>query len=204
MSASFDNRAFGYRPALQNECAWLETAVLSLRGNERAIREIEHNTIRRHLEWSSWPFMEWSEDERDILFLIIIGKAKPQRGEPHTQVDVQNLYDGVLLELTKPQYAKRDCNACKKWWYDDDTGKVVRKGDNLLLRPANTVLLCQTPAGCPKGTPEKPKSLSPKNRLAWNHFRDCEAVRSFPDDPIVRRNARIIRLAMAAAKRRAA
>lgn len=198
--ASFENRRFAYRPVLSNERRDV-VSMLRVFKSEDYVRHV----IRKHLVWESSPFELWSDIEQDYLFYVIMGKQKPRYGHVPTQADVQNLYDGVILELTKPQFAKRDCNVCKRLWLDDDTGKPVMKGGKPLLRPVDSVLLCQTKAGCPKGTPENPKSLSPKNRLAWNHFRDCAAVGQFPDDPIVRRNARVIRAAMAvAAKRKAA
>lgn len=47
--------------------------------------------------------------------------------------------------------------------------------------------------GCPKGTPEKNRELSPKNRQAYEHYLQCKAVGKFPEDAIVYRNAGIIR-----------
>jgi hypothetical protein len=52
---------------------------------------------------------------------------------------------------------------------------------------------CRTQRGCPKGTPEKPNSLWPENEQCYQHYQECKAVGSFPDDPIVRRNAAEIR-----------
>ena len=53
---------------------------------------------------------------------------------------------------------------------------------------------CRDPSrGCPKGSPENPKTLLPCNEIAYEHYRECRAVGQFPDDPIVRRNAAIIR-----------
>lgn len=53
---------------------------------------------------------------------------------------------------------------------------------------------CRDPArGCPKGCPENPNSLTPENELCWEHFRECDAVGRFPDDPVVARNAAVIR-----------
>ncbi len=51
---------------------------------------------------------------------------------------------------------------------------------------------CRTDAGCPKGTPENSKSLSPRNHLVYQHWKECKAVGQFPDDEIVRKNAAII------------
>ena len=40
---------------------------------------------------------------------------------------------------------------------------------------------------------QNPTTLLPCNELAYEHYRECRAVGEFPDDPIVRRNAVIIR-----------
>ena len=53
--------------------------------------------------------------------------------------------------------------------------------------------VCRTEKGCPKGTPEKQRSLNPENQLCYEHYRECKAVGQFPDDPVVRRNAGLIR-----------
>ena len=38
-----------------------------------------------------------------------------------------------------------------------------------------------------------PRSLSPENEQVWEHYRECRAVGQFPDDPLVRRHAALIR-----------
>jgi hypothetical protein len=47
--------------------------------------------------------------------------------------------------------------------------------------------------GCPKGSPEEPKTLTDENDLCYEHYRECVAVGEFPDDSVVRRNAAVIR-----------
>jgi hypothetical protein len=47
--------------------------------------------------------------------------------------------------------------------------------------------------GCPKGTPEVPLSLTPENQQAYRFDRECRAVNEFPNDPLVRRHAALIR-----------
>lgn len=54
---------------------------------------------------------------------------------------------------------------------------------------------------CPKGTPESPKTLSAENELCYEHFLECQAVGSFPDDSVVRRNAKVIIEVLAEEKR---
>lgn len=52
---------------------------------------------------------------------------------------------------------------------------------------------CRNDRGCPKGTPEKPNTLNAANQQCYDHYRECRAVGQFPDDPVVKRNAAIIR-----------
>ena len=86
-----------------------------------------------------------------------------------------NIVEGVILELKHPEFATRSCEACKKWWYDDD-GTVLRVGGRPLRRDPNAGLLCDSREGCPVGKPDKQKRLTPKNREAWKHFREFRAV----------------------------
>ena len=69
------------------------------------------------------------------------------------------------------------------------------KPEPRLLNCGNSFLApCRDPErGCPKGTPEHPRTLLPENELAYEHYRECRAVGEFPDDAVVRRNAAIIR-----------
>lgn len=83
--------------------------------------------------------------------------------------------------------------------YDEETGEAKTFHGKPVPRPPNTHPPCRyqdpkKPQGrCPKGTPENQKSLTEKNLLAWQHYLECKAVGDFPDDPIVRSNAGIIR-----------
>lgn len=51
---------------------------------------------------------------------------------------------------------------------------------------------CDTSMGCPKGHYDQPKSLSERNQMAYQHYRECKAVNQFPEDYVVRRNAGLI------------
>lgn len=73
-------------------------------------------------------------------------------------------------------------------------------GGNPLPRQPNNPPPCRPMRGrkligCPKGTPEEPRSLSRKNQAAYWHWQQCSAIGSFPDDPIVRQNAAVIQQA---------
>ncbi len=62
--------------------------------------------------------------------------------------------------------------------------------------------MCEGPFGCPKGTPEEPKSFTEQNLMAYQHYLECKATGSFPEDEIVRRNAGVIAFAEDAANER--
>jgi len=110
---------------------------------------------------------------------------------------------GVLLNLLHPTVASRECADCLFHVYNEETGarEEDRKGEPL-KRTRATPPPCQTDKGCPKGTPEQSRSLTPENLRCWMHYRECKAVGQFPEDPVVRRNAAIIREAEEAANRR--
>lgn len=42
---------------------------------------------------------------------------------------------------------------------------------------------------------------NPVNAAVWKHFQECDAVSRFPDDPIVKMNAAIIRATLARIER---
>ena len=106
---------------------------------------------------------------------------------------------GVYLAINHPTVAFRDCRDCLLYQYDEGTGQRVTNRDGTpkkrIVRPPCEYKI-DTRTGetkCPKGTPESNSSLTEQNMKAWIHYQECRAVGSFPDDPIVRQNARIIR-----------
>ncbi len=96
--------------------------------------------------------------------------------------------------------AYRDCGICQKYLIDEKTGgfQYGRDGKPELrsMYDVNGVSvcppMCRKPDGCPKGTPEKSRALNESNQQCYQHYLECKAVSSFPDDPVVRRNAAII------------
>jgi len=98
----------------------------------------------------------------------------------------------VELVLFHPEVAHRDCQHCLKYLYDEKTGKPRQHQEDFVERLATIPAPCRTKSGCPKGTPENPKTLSLKNMYAYQHWRECKAVGDFPNDPIVRRHAAIL------------
>lgn len=179
--------------------SWEREGVIQyLRGTDHPSAVMDF--LRRKVTWSNSPVHEWSSRELEVLCLICLGVQSPQFGGDWApdweRRDAKNLWEGVILAVRYPQFANRDCGSCRKWWYNDDTGKIVTRGKRPLLRPSNTVLRCETPAGCPKGIPTQTRSLSPKNKLAWRHYLMCRATGRFPDDPIVQINAMRINKAL--------
>lgn len=195
-----------YRPATIEErqrfrwqCAFM---------NKRAAQSEINTWLARHLVmWdSSNPmsgkglasFHGSSPEMYEQLGLAINGLCKDDSGETWRDVErdySENLKAGLLLLWSSPRLATRDCGDCKTYWYSEQTGLPILNNDGTkMLRDGPT--MCQTPEGCLKGTPEKTNALNKTNLWAWRHFRDCEAVGQFPNDPIVRRNASIIREAI--------
>ena len=71
----------------------------------------------------------------------------------------------VRLELYHPEVAFRNCNHCRKFFYDDKTGKPREdRNKQLLPRLKETTLPCVNGEGCPKGHYSKPLKLSPEER----------------------------------------
>lgn len=70
-----------------------------------------------------------------------------------------------------------------------------------MLRGSNPTP-CDTSMGCPKGHYDEPKSLSARNAMAFIHYQECKATGSFPEDPVVRKNARLIRMVEDGAEKR--
>lgn len=115
---------------------------------------------------------------------------------PYWEVlDARNLKTGIRITVLHPQLDRRSCKDCKKWWFNEDTGAIEKVDGVDSERPAEFPVMCDTRDGCPVGTPDNQLRLTQKNRMAYLHFLRCEAINSWPDDPIVARNAAVIRRA---------
>lgn len=87
----------------------------------------------------------------------------------------------------------RDCNDCLLHVYCEKTGKRSEFHKKPIKRGKLGPPCTKGEDECPKGHYSNPIQLSAKNLMAYFHYLTCKAVGSFPDDEIVRRNARIIR-----------
>lgn len=96
--------------------------------------------------------------------------------------------------LFHPEWS-RSCADCLSWLYADD-GHVVKRCGEPVSRPKGAPTPCHK---CPKipfgAVPVRANAveLTEQNYRAYLHYLECRAVGKFPDDPIVRRNARILR-----------
>lgn len=120
---------------------------------------------------------------------------------------------GVSVALLTPEW-DRTCRDCETYLFDD-SGDVVRKPARVglpVLRAKGT----PTPCGKCAKVPLSARSagmdwrelramameLTPENRAAWRFYRECRAVSHFPDDPIVRWAAAVLRDVYDAADRK--
>lgn len=102
----------------------------------------------------------------------------------------------MYLLLVHPEVATRDCNDCQKYVYDEKTGQRALFRGKPIPRPASTGPPCHYgPDRCPKVSPDSGLALSDKHVITYNHYLECRAVGQFPDDAVVRRNARVIYVA---------
>ncbi|MDB5312655.1 MAG: hypothetical protein JWO38_6857 [Gemmataceae bacterium] len=119
------------------------------------------------------------------------------------------LLSGVRVALLHPEW-DRPCGVCETYLFRDD-GAVTRRAGLPVLRPAGTPTPCGKCAKVPaaarqQGLPwqdlrKLAEDLTPQNRAAWQFYRECRAVGSFPDDPLVRWAAVLIRDVEAVAER---
>lgn len=137
------------------------------------------------------PHIVWPSGEVDLSKPLMLAIINPKADE---NADCDNLYHGTILQQKYPRMV--DCGTCQQWSVNPLTSQFQTRGGNRVRRQAPDDLLCRTKEGCPKGSPESPFGLSPKNRQALAFDLECRAVGQWPDDPIVRRNARVIGLAL--------
>lgn len=111
---------------------------------------------------------------------------------------------GVRLLLANPEIAGRSCEDCKRFLFHDTgerlSNKKVLRGDGQPMERPQAGRVYTPCRICPKiphgeePAPENAVELSDKNRAAYWHYLQCKGVGQWPDDPIVRRNAGIIRM----------
>jgi hypothetical protein len=95
-----------------------------------------------------------------------------------------------LLFWLRPEIANIDCDRCFQYVYDLDKGEpVMWRG-----KPASRKGVpppCKKK--CPKRGPDEFSTLLPINQECLQHYMECTATGNFPDDPLVKRHAAILR-----------
>jgi hypothetical protein len=96
------------------------------------------------------------------------------------------------LVLTEPAVAHRDCKHCQEWLYEESGALALDRQGKPIRRPPGVSTACRTPQGCPKGTPDAMKSLTPQHEKTWSHYKRCRATNHWPDDDLVREHAGLL------------
>jgi hypothetical protein len=103
----------------------------------------------------------------------------------------------VRLVRLHPEVAFRSCEDCLKHVYDEQTGRRAEyppQSGRPIPRAAGNEPPCRRgPDKCPKGHPAAGRELTEVNWQAYMHYLECKATGNFPADPIVSRNAGVIR-----------
>ena len=123
-----------------------------------------------------------------------MGRAEPGAGGG-------KLASGVWVALLHPEW-DRSCDVCERYVFADGGG-VARRAGLPMLRPPHTPTPChkceKVPADARKAgldwreLRKLARDMTPANRAAWRLYRESRAVGHFPDDPLVRWYAAIIR-----------
>jgi hypothetical protein len=104
------------------------------------------------------------------------------------------------LVLLHPEVASRSCEDCQRFLYLDKGfgqfgAEPITRGGQPVRRVPGQKTPCVWCPKIPPGDAPKPENaadLTPENWAALRHHRECEAVKDFPSDAIVRRNAVLI------------
>lgn len=197
-----------FRPVTSTERAFFRHATQRI-SNHTAI-VARYRFVSEHLVCgmndieSKWPsvqqFALHNPEQFEVLWRVVQGLIPDSSGRHWVEDEPlwrKNLWDGILLLRTNPRIAKRSCVDCKTYWYSEETMlPIVSQSTGLrMLRVGPT--MCESPEGCPKGTPENQKNLNPANTHAVRHYMECVSIGHFPQDAIVAANAKIIAKALA-------
>ncbi|MFN7804662.1 MAG: hypothetical protein ACK5TO_11635 [Planctomycetaceae bacterium] len=116
-------------------------------------------------EWLGW------------IFAVVTGTDDLAATRAREQARDQALWAGIQLIRTAPQVAGRDCGDCQSHVYDERTGERALFQGAPLPRPAGTLPPCRIPqVGCPQGTPEAPRRLTPELWSLWQYDRQRRAA----------------------------
>lgn len=113
----------------------------------------------------------------------------------------------MRLILLHPGVARRACETCVRYLHHEhgpQAGEVVTRGGKPVPRTPGSRPPCNSCPKIPPGAdprPENAAELVGRAADAYRHYLECRAVSQFPDDPIVRHTAVMVRAAEDAAQR---
>lgn len=159
-----------------------------------------HEIAESQIIWISKSRYGIEHEVYDSLLHSIWGAGNYQKEKK----DCHRLRSGIHFESRHPNLAKVGCNTCREYWFDPllvdispSDAWTVKIHGKPAKKPSGTEPLCvQCPGSCPAGHYKESNRLSGKYLLAYHHYLECKATRNFPDDPIVRRNAKVIEKAL--------
>lgn len=194
LNARVGMKEFQYRPVLRADRDWLLSSWrrMSQSFADKSIRNLLSSQIVDSLQDNLVYSIKGSELEMILNVVLLI--TAPTEGEwsPTWEEDqAKNLREGIALELNYPKLAFQSCEQCLKYWVDPIDGTVAKRGGKPVLRPEDAPPLCKL-GKCPKGSPKNPKTLSPRNRMAYRSYLQDKATGYSNPDPIARKNAVII------------
>lgn len=182
-----DGLRCSYRPLSRSSRIQVIARLQESRDSDRRLwlaRQFIHERVTDYRESAKF----YTAEECAEILSIVLGN------DQQDLEDEYNLRSGVRLLLLYPRLAQVSCQNCREVWMNPLTGVIHSRHGRPLQREGGT--LCEVnQQGCPAGHYQRSRRLSEKNLKAYRHYLECQATGQFPDDSLVRRNARIIRWA---------
>lgn len=193
---------FIYRPTPRNEVLTLTQIVESLEDGTAVA--FVCNWLQKHIVATDWRaslrlLHERHDEQFERLMLTVMGLVPDVSGQRWWDIEsnwLRNLEQGIKLERTNKKLASRSCDDCRRWLYNAAGELVIRNSTGEPELREGSVPCETVNVGCPKGHWSDPLSLSEENKAALTHYLECKATGQFPDDPIVRKVARVCEKAL--------
>lgn len=179
-----------FRPFTRHDRVAIANTLQSI--PERVGERVERMLVESRIVYETWGVGVDALDDREFQELrrITFGIGRTQQ----ELADEENLLAGARLLAQYPHFGRFTCDQCRVWHFDPVSFTPIRQNwsDELRKKRPGEPVLCEVDT-CPRGHWENPVSFSEKNGMAYRHYQTFREA--LPDDPIVNRNARIIRQA---------